>query len=316
MRDDSRPQMIARIALILAISFVTLACAGCVGGGTREAVPELEVPFEFVRNQILVPVRIRGYGPYFCTVDTGANPSAIDARLANELGLPVREEAAPAEGVGAAEVLVRQTEFDVALEGGRSSTISAVAMDLSTLSAAFGRRLHCVLGQSWLGTRVAQVDYPALRLRLSSSSLADPKGWVCVRTPMTFWMPDDLMPLVVVEVNGTAIPVSLDTGSSGTLKLFPEGARAAGIPTSGDDLSRNSVVGARGSAEVKRVTFASLRFGPISVKDVKGSIGDKILDEPEGRLGNVGNGLLQFGVATLNFPARRISICAPRSLSE
>jgi hypothetical protein len=90
--------MIARIALILAISFVTLACAGCVGGGTREAVPELEVPFEFVRNQILVPVRIRGYGPYFCTVDTGANPSAIDARLANELGLPVREEAAPAEG--------------------------------------------------------------------------------------------------------------------------------------------------------------------------------------------------------------------------
>jgi hypothetical protein len=75
-------------------------------------------------------------------------------------------------------------------------------------------------------------------------------------------------------------------------------------------------VGARGSAEVKRVTFASLRFGPISVKDVKGSIGDKILDEPEGRLGNVGNGLLQFGVATLNFPARRISICAPRSLSE
>lgn len=308
--------MIARIAVILTISFLTLACAERVVGGTREAIPESEVPFEFVRNQILVPVRIRGRGPYSCTVDTGANPSAIDARLAKELGLPVREEAAPAEGVGAAEVLVRQTVFDVALDGGRSSTISAVAIDLSALSAAFGRPLHCVLGQSWLGTRVAQVDYASQRLRLSSRSLSDPKDLECLRTPMTFWMPDDLMPLVTIEVNGIEIPVSVDTGSSGTLKLFPEGARAAGIPTSGDDLSKHSVVGARGSADVKRVTFASLRFGPIFVKDVKGSIGDKNLDEPEGRLGNIGNGLLQFGLVTLDFPARRISICARRSTSE
>jgi hypothetical protein len=128
---------------------------------------------------------------------------------------------------------------------------------------------------------------------------------------MRFWLQDDWMPLVTVQVNGVDIPVSLDTGSSATLKLFPDGALKAGIASPPVNESR-VITGARGSASVNKVMISSLKFGPLAAENVQGSIGEKNLGEPQGRLGNLGNGLFRTGILTLDFPSRRISVCAPR----
>jgi len=132
----------------------------------------------------------------------------------------------------------------------------------------------------------------------------------CDEFEMHFWMPDDLMPLVAVRINDVDIPVSLDTGSSGTLKLFPLGAQRAGISTPTGD-SSHVVTGARGAASVKKIAFPSLVLGPLAASNVQGSIGDKNIDEPDGREGNLGNGFLGEGVLDLDYPARRIRVCAP-----
>ena len=307
------PQTIVGLLSILGLS---AGCTTPADGQFGRPVDgsQREVSFEFIRNQIVVQTRIRGRGPYSCLIDSGANPSAVDITLAQELNLPIGDRGGPAEGVGTQEVLVYPTDLDVAIEGTLASRIPAVAVDLSSLSKAFDRPIDCVLGQSWLTSRVVQIDYPSHRLRFSAKNVdPPPSSFRCDEFAMRFWLPDDWMPLVMVQVNGIDIPVSLDTGSSGTLKLFPDGALKAGVaPPSATDRG-HVITGARGSTSVNMVMISSLKFGPLVAENVQGSVGDRNLGEPEGRLGNLGNGLLRHGVLTLDFPARRISVCAPRA---
>ena len=306
-----------RPTLVLVTATLAGLCFGCApaGGGMKARAPQTSVPFEFPRNQILVQVRIAGRGPFSCTVDTGANPSVIDLSLAESIGLQLSAEAGLAEGVGTDSVRVYQTRFDVTLGDAPTSSITSVALDLSSLSAAFGQPLHCVLGQSWLAARAVQIDYPARRLRVGATMPQAPMESKCDEFEMHFWMPDDLMPLVTVRINDIDLPVSLDTGSSGTLKLFPLGAQRAGISTPTGD-SSHVVTGARGAASVKKIAFPSLVLGPLAASNVQGSIGDKNIDEPDGREGNLGNGFLGEGVLDLDYPARRIRVCAPPAVRE
>jgi hypothetical protein len=176
------------------------------------------------------------------------------------------------------------------------------------LSRAFGRPIDCILGQSWLATRVTEIDYPrgVLRQRQSRHSEAS-----CSTMPMRFWMDDDLMPLVTAQVNGQDVAVSLDTGSNGVLKLFPVEAKRAGVEV--EPASEGSVTGVRGQAAVSGARAARVQFGPLALSDVRITVGERNEGESAGRSGNLGNGLLRLGVLTLDYPARRIMVCAPGS---
>lgn len=39
------------------------------------------MPFEFIRNEIVVQVKVNGKGPFNMMLDTGTDPSAIDLFL-------------------------------------------------------------------------------------------------------------------------------------------------------------------------------------------------------------------------------------------
>ena len=127
---------------------------------------------------------------------------------------------------------------------------------------------------------------------------------------MRFWMADDLMPLVDLQVNGVTLPVSLDTGASSSLKLFPEGAARAGIEASGE---AGSVTGARGAATIRRATAKTLSLGPLAAASVAVTVGERNEGEGAVRMGNLGNGFLKAGVLTLDYPARRVRICSART---
>ena len=176
----------------------------------------------------------------------------------------------------------------------------------STLSRAFGRPIDCILGQSWLATRVTEIDYPRGVLRQVQSRRSEA---ACSTLPMRFWMDDDLMPLVTIQVNGHDVPVSLDTGSNGVLKLYPAEARSVGVEV--DPASEGSVTGVRGKAAVSTARAARVQFGPLTLSDARILVGERNAGESAGRSGNLGNELLRLGVLTLDYPARRIRICSP-----
>ncbi|HYT48876.1 MAG TPA: aspartyl protease family protein, partial [Pyrinomonadaceae bacterium] len=73
-----------KISTIALMSFL-LACCVCAYSQTAKA--PVEVPFEFLHNQIVVQVKVNGKGPYNMLFDTDTDPSAIDLAVARELGL-------------------------------------------------------------------------------------------------------------------------------------------------------------------------------------------------------------------------------------
>ena len=269
---------VGRVLMVVAITGLS-ACS-------RAPQAPVEIAFDFARNQIVVPVQIQGR-EQACLLDTGTNPSGIDAKLAEELKLTITGPAGKADGVGTEDVTIEPTSFDVSLGGAAASRVEAVAIDLSGLSKRMGRPIGCILGQSWLTTRVVQIDYPKKVVRVGGSTPSEG----CESFPMKYWVADDAMPLVEVRVLDGVYPVTLDTGSSETVKLFLKDA-----PPAGFDLSAvpKAVAGFRGEASVIPARVSLVVFGPISLQDLKVSLGDRNQGEPPGaRMGNLGNGVLQ-----------------------
>ena len=155
-----------------------------------------------------------------------------------------------------------------------------------------------------IGRAPADVAVSLIALLLLARSALDrdgAKGETCQELPMRYWVPDDAMPLVQVRVGGIDYPVTLDTGSSGTLKLFDPDRVGPTKP----------VAGVRGEASVVVDKVPSLTFGPLSLTDLEISYGAPNLGEtPGARQGNLGNGVLQHVVLTLDYPSRRMTVCA------
>src|SRR5882672_12747756 len=161
------PKIITR--WIFALAFLLLLSGGSGGGYSQNrSAPSapVEVPFEFVANQIIVQVKVAGKGPYSMLLDTNTDPSAIDLATARELGLRLDARSFPASGGGADANLVQLTRLStVELGTVIAKDVSAGAIDLKKLAAKLERPIHGVLGYSFLKDRIIQIDYPALKIR-------------------------------------------------------------------------------------------------------------------------------------------------------
>jgi hypothetical protein len=309
--SDNNRIIIAIVLCDLGAAAVFAPSAAASDAESRAPISrERQTSFELVKNQIVVRAELEGRGPFSCIVDTAVDPSVVDIALARRLGLSVSAQGGAAEGIGTDTVAVYPTRLAVGVGGSPGAPIPAVAMSLAALSKRLGRALDCVLGQSWLARRAVEIDYPRERIRFSGAGLPRPPDTAsCVTFPMKYWSSEDRTPLVEVQVNGVPIPVSLDTGSSGTLTLFPDSIAAVDVdPPSAQDRNRE-VMGARGTAVVTDAVASSIRFGPLAAADVKIAIRDRNQDEPPGRMGNLGNGLLRSTRLTLDYPGRKLVLC-------
>src|SRR5216683_5636296 len=134
----------------LAPGVMLLVFAFQIGYAEGQA-PSAEVPFEFLRNQIVVQVKIAGKGPFNMLFDTDTDPSAIDLATARELGLKLGSKGYPGTGGGTETNLVYPTKVpEVVLGNVTAKEVLAAAIDLTQLSAKLGRTIHGVLGYSFL----------------------------------------------------------------------------------------------------------------------------------------------------------------------
>src|SRR5258708_6484518 len=111
----------------------------------------VEVPFEFVHNQIVVTVKIAGKGPYSMLFDTDTDPSAIDLAIAKELGLGLDSRSYTAAGGGRDAQTVQLTRLpSVELGTLVAKQLVAGAIDLKKFSAKLERPINGVLGYTFL----------------------------------------------------------------------------------------------------------------------------------------------------------------------
>jgi hypothetical protein len=275
----------------------------------------LEIPFDFLHNQIILRGMLNGHGPYSFILDTGTRAATIDLHAARELGLPMGEEVM-SEGVGVRHPMGRHTtSAELRIGGITVHHLAAAVQDLSGISHRLGRSLHGVLGFGFLDSRITQIDYFYRRIRfLAESSFAfnarqdDEKS---ISFPMQFDSQSVLPVLEDCYVDGMRLTVTLDTGSSLGLVLFPHSVELLGL----GDLARAGIpleaTGYLGEARltkgwVRSVRFRSIDLGAVEVAYARRGYGTA--DYAERRGGSIGNAILQDFVLTLDYRARLVTL--------
>jgi hypothetical protein len=274
----------------------------------------LEIPFDFLHNQVVLQGMLNSHGPYRFILDTGTRAATIDLQVARELGLPLGTQAT-SEGVGAGRSMGRHTTFINLQIGGIVVRLEAAVFDLSGISRSLGRPLHGVLGFGFLDSRVTQIDYFQRRIRLYEESPFPLNAHVddakFISFPMQFHSQSVLPVLEDCYVNGMRLTVTLDTGSSLGLVLFPRAIEWLGL----SDLARTGIpmeaAGYLGEARltkgwVKSVMLKTIDLGAIEVAYArKGYATD---EDPKRRGGSIGNAILQDFVLTLDYRTRVVTL--------
>jgi hypothetical protein len=243
-----------------------------------------------------------GGHPLRVLLDTGTDPSAVDAALARRLAL---RTGGSGLGMGAASDEVPFTEAVLPWLRLGDLTIRdlfAPALDLRS----FG--IDVVLGYNVLRQMALRIDYRRRALTLAHPDLGLPPPEGATILPLVFR--EHFPALPDLEVGGLRLPyATIDTGSNAALTVGPDVAAGLGMTPELAGVRRASGAGFGGGGEVLRGAFRTVRVGPILLDGVE-------IDAPEilrgdlshpGRA-NIGNRLLaRFAAVSLDYERRIIS---------
>jgi len=117
------------------------------------------------RPVLLVPVYVKGQGPFEFVLDTGASATVVSAEFARANGI---QGGASKEGVGAGgKVQISMGSVESLTLGGAEVRNLAVAiMDLDALRAATGAKFDGILGYNFLKQFRVTIDYRKGTLQL------------------------------------------------------------------------------------------------------------------------------------------------------
>ena len=291
--------LLATITLLVAVS----RSASGIRAASRSAIaPRSEsrpavitdVPFAYVRHEIIVSVFVNGSGPYSMLFDTDTAPFAIDNRLARRLKLRPSGAAGQGEGVGSGSNRVVPFELSsVALGEVRASRIAALSADLAPLSHAFGHRIDGVVGRSFLLSRIVTVDYPRHELRFLRTA---PRGRPTA--PITY--PSELS-VRDVSVGGRPTSATIDTGNGGFLAVSYDGVRALGLAGLAARSKAATAHGYNGATPVRDASLPDLQIGQSRFGRLPAKLFVLASRDDVGPYLNIGNRVLDRYVVTFDF---------------
>jgi predicted aspartyl protease len=288
-----------------AIVLILSLFAAVKNGDAQSRSAPVEVPFEFVHNQIVVTVKIAGKGPYSMLVDTDTDPSAIDLATAKELGLGLASRSYAATGGGSDAQSVQPTRLpSVELGTIVAKDVAAGAIDLKKLSAKLERPIHGVLGYTFLKDRILQIDYAASKLRFFTESpyagiQNQPNTVNKIAMPFRY---DNGVLIDSLFINGQKLKATLDTGSSGTFALTPEAVAILGLEDQAQDGAGEKSVGYNGEYESKSGVLKSVRIGRLSLESAPASFWPVGAGHDKAKFQvNIGNGFFKDYLMTFDF---------------
>lgn len=205
--------------LVLPAAFVLSVLALCGRASADEVefpsqTKSVEVPFELASEHIYLDVEINGKGPFKFIFDTGA-VNVLTPEAAQRLGLATSGEIT-AKGTGgvqsASEAKVESIRIgEVTLRDQQFYVLELPSSDVT------GRKVDGLIGHGWLSVLPTKIDYAGSRITFYPAKgyrYAGPASGLPLRLRGT-------RPQVEAIVDGIPGKFTVDTGSSGSLILFP-----------------------------------------------------------------------------------------------
>ena len=286
--------------LLLALAF---------GAAVQDAA---KIPFLYHRGTILFDASIRDR-EVLCLLDTGAEASAVDERLAEELALEA-DGTVTVIGTAGSQEVVTYTVPALTVGALRVEDLRATGLDLDHLFAPDGARVEAIVGFDFLGGFALEIDFDARVLVLerpakpAGAAEQEPRG-----IPMRL---DRGVPRVPALLDG-GVPADfrIDTGAS----LFDSDEVYVNVTTevwtdlraADPDLRPHTHFtgsGIGGELRLPVARIASLELGGLLVRD------PHVIVQPprgyfatEGACGFFGNNLLEkHGRVRIDYPGRRL----------
>jgi predicted aspartyl protease len=241
-------------------------------------------------------------------LDTGTDPSVIDASLAQRLRAISDATVHQGTGIGVEKVTASEWDMvDLRLGHLRADTVSAAALDLGRISDKLGTHLDGVLGYSFLAGRIVQIDYRRHRVRFYE----DTPSWGGSES-VDFAMaldPGDPTPRFTGRINRRDVVLLLDTGSSHSVSVVGGSIPTLGLKAAFEAAAPDSAAGDGGHAQTRSGRVPSVEIGQIRFMDVPCVFGVQGYGEswdPRVPAGKIGGALVEGMVVTLDYPHRRI----------
>jgi predicted aspartyl protease len=251
-----------------------------------------QAPLKLMDRLPLVEVRINGRGPFLLVLDTGASLTALDRRVATQLGLDphksVTVSGATLGGVQTAEVVELGT---LDLGGGRFSGVEAVVVDLGFVVEGH-RSVDGLLGFGVFEGCLLTLDYPAGTVTLEPGELPNRAD-----DDVIPFLKAQGVPRVRLPLAGRSVTVTVDSGANGCLTL-PRSLRKR-VPFQAPPVAMGRIQRATEDPEATLARLdGTLKIGPHSVKDP--------LVRLAGRAGVMGSQILQHFVVTFDQKHSRV----------
>ena len=264
-----------------------------------------QIPFELNGHVIFLPVSVNG-SPGSFVLDTGAQGSSLNTRMARELRLPLGR-GGTAHGAGGNVASHRLTAVTLGIGEARLEKLDLSAMELAPLENNTGRPIDGILGSDLFRRYVVEIDYETKRISLYEPSGFEPEGRG-QSLPLRF---EDQHPYVraAVTLPGRAIldgEFVLDLGSNLALILLPsfieEKKLRDSLPPTIETFGRG-VGGEVGLpiGRASRLQIAGHAFDrPVTAFPRSGTFGRS------GKAGNIGSAVLRRFRLTFDYPRKRL----------
>lgn len=118
--------------------------------------------------------------------------------------------------------------------------------------------------------------------------------------PLRFSSDEELIPVFDLVIEGETVSVTLDTGSSGGLELFPAAVTRLGLQDEKATDQSTEALGARGRRTLTRGVLSHVGLGPFTIAQLPTRFGEHGITD-EARDGDTGNLLFQDFVLTLDY---------------
>jgi len=227
------------------------------GHSAQQNLSRVELRFKLYRNYLIVVQGSLGmFGDLNFLVDTGANPTAVDQRIAKKLGLKgqskrleLLDQSVPVEAI---ELPTLQ------LGPIRAESLPGVVQDLSPVGKNVGVRIDAIVGLGVLRAQRFTIDYETKRIVFGDID------------PLPFAVPFHTPPptlTVQLQVANQAVPLLLDTGAKDLL-LFE--CSLTGQMRDLATLSVKQSSSSKGVAfDVREARLSEVHFGTVELRTMR-----------------------------------------------